>query len=88
MWSYQPTSKDVSYFGVQSSPAVADGYIHFGSSNYVYCLDAFMGYKVWEYAANGNIGLNSPAIANGILYITTEGGYVYAFGQPSARKVD
>ncbi|PVX24400.1 MAG: hypothetical protein CW691_07715 [Candidatus Bathyarchaeum sp.] len=79
VWSYQTAPKDVAYYGIQSSPAVASGYVYFGSSNRMYCLNALTGDKVWEYAANGNIGYNSPAIANSTMYITTQDGYVYAF---------
>jgi eukaryotic-like serine/threonine-protein kinase len=63
-----------------SSPAVAYGYVYFGSSNYFYCLDALTGYRAWEYAVEGAIVYNSPSISNGTVYITSEGGVVYAFG--------
>jgi outer membrane protein assembly factor BamB len=79
VWNFLATAENVTRFRVQSSPAVANGHVYFGANNYVYCLDGLTGDKVWEYAGNGIIGHNSPAIADGVMYITTEGGYVYAF---------
>jgi len=79
IWNFSTTVKDVPYFGIQCSPAIAQDQIYFGSSNYIYCLNTSTGEKLWEYATDGNIGWNSPAIANNIVYFTTAGGTTYAF---------
>ena len=63
-----------------SSPAVADGKVYIGSQdNYIYCLDAFSGTKIWSYKT-GNTVWSSPAIANGKVYVGSRDGNVYAFG--------
>ena len=43
---------------VESSPAVAGGYVYVGSTdNNVYCLDAVTGAKIWNYTTGGVRGV-------------------------------
>jgi len=66
IWSYK-TGNDV-----YSSPAVADGKVYITSGdNYFYCLNATSGALIWSYTGAFAGVSNSPAIANGIVYVCT-----------------
>lgn len=55
--------------GVESSPAVADGKIFFGSKDgSVYCLDAVTGVERWVFPTGRDIS-SSPLVAEGKIYI-------------------
>jgi eukaryotic-like serine/threonine-protein kinase len=57
---------------VQTSPAVVDGIVYFGSDDgYVYALNAANGSLIWKYNTFGPVQ-SSPAVNNGVVYI---GGY-------------
>jgi eukaryotic-like serine/threonine-protein kinase len=62
-----------------SSPAIdSKGHIYFGSKDgNIYGLKASTGKQIWKFKTNGPV-ISSPAIENGILYIGSEDGYVYA----------
>jgi outer membrane protein assembly factor BamB len=63
-----------------SSPAVADEKVYFGLDNgYVYALDALTGDIVWRYKTEGAVQ-SSPAISNGILFVGSNDGNLYAIG--------
>ena len=62
---------------VQSSPAVAEGYVFVGSrDSQVYCLNATDGEPVWKYATGSEVW-SSPAIYNERVYVGADNGYVY-----------
>ena len=44
----------------------------------VYCLDAMTGALIWTYAT-GNGVYDSPVVANGVAYVVSADGNVYAF---------
>ena len=56
---------------VESSPAVADGVVYFGSEYpdfSVYAVDTRTGAELWKYVTNGAV-YSSPAVANGVVYV-------------------
>jgi eukaryotic-like serine/threonine-protein kinase len=61
---------------VNSSPAVANGVVYFGSND-VYALDASTGALLWSYAMGGWVS-SSPAVANGVVYAVGFLGNLYA----------
>jgi outer membrane protein assembly factor BamB len=65
--------------GYNSSPIVAGNKIFFGwGEGRVYALNAKTGSILWEDSLQGDI-ISSPAISNGMLYMATMDGYLYAF---------
>lgn len=62
-----------------SSPAVVDGLVYVAAGNTVSCLDATTGAQVWSYMTDGEVN-SSPAVANGVVYIGSDGDKIYAFG--------
>jgi outer membrane protein assembly factor BamB len=69
--------------GEPSSPAIAGGLVLVGDGNYgkVYALDALTGALVWSYQTDGAV-LSSPAVSDGAVFIGSNDGNIYAFGQP------
>jgi hypothetical protein len=56
--------------------------VYFGScDSYLFALNAFDGSIIWSYRTGGFL-FSSPAIANGVAYIGSYDGKVYAFGTP------
>ena len=54
---------------VQSSPAVVNGVIYFGShDNNVYALNASTGALLWSFTTGGPVD-SSPAVVNGVVYV-------------------
>jgi outer membrane protein assembly factor BamB len=66
-----------------SFPAVADGVVYSVGGNDVYALNASTGALLWSYATGGTVSAR-PAIANGVVYIGSDDGNVYAFGLTGA----
>jgi glucose dehydrogenase len=78
---------------MESSPAVADGVVFVGSDDTnayplnaidghnVYALNAATGAFIWNYTTGGAV-YSSPAVANGVVYVGSNDGKVYAFGSP------
>ncbi len=62
--------------GSSSSPAVGYGLVYVGSEDLLYALNAASGEVVWEFQAPG--GMTTPAVANGIVYVSGGAGYLYA----------
>ena len=61
----------------ESSPAVADGIVYFGSGDHkVYALDAATGQPRWTHVIGGAV-VSSPALARGTIYIGNDNN-VYA----------
>jgi outer membrane protein assembly factor BamB len=73
LWTYK-TGVDPSHFmqGIPGSAAVSGGIVVFGSrDNGIYALDAASGKLVWRQENEGSWVIASPAIENGVVYITT-----------------
>jgi outer membrane protein assembly factor BamB len=63
--------------GVDSSPAVVDGVVYFGSYDSVYALNARTGTVLWESGTGGYV-FSSPAVINGAVYVGSYDKNVYA----------
>jgi eukaryotic-like serine/threonine-protein kinase len=61
-----------------ASPAEANEVIYFSSGDTVYALNAATGAKMWTFAS----GVASSAVANGVVYIGSGDGHMYAFHLP------
>jgi outer membrane protein assembly factor BamB len=73
VWKFA-TGVDASHFmqGIPGSAAVANGLVVFGSrDNNIYALDAKTGKEVWRQANSGSWVIASPAIEDGVVYVTT-----------------
>jgi len=73
LWKFA-TGTDPSHFmqGIPGSPAVAAGIVVFGSrDNFLYALDAHTGQQLWRQSNHNSWIVASPAIQNGVVYITT-----------------
>lgn len=58
--------------GIPGSPVVAAGEVVFGSrDNYIYALDSATGRQLWRRGNHGSWVIASPAVRNGVVYITT-----------------
>jgi outer membrane protein assembly factor BamB len=76
IWNY-PTSP-----GMHSSVAVAGGRVYLaGNDGVMYALDSATGAKLWSYTMSNTGTTSSPAVANAILYIRDNNGYLCAFGK-------
>jgi outer membrane protein assembly factor BamB len=66
--------------GSSSSPAYVapTGTVYATSSGSIYALDANTGDTVWV-APTGDAIYGSPAVANGVVYVTSTDGFLYAF---------
>jgi outer membrane protein assembly factor BamB len=60
---------------VSSSPAVSEGVVYIRSAGILYALNAQLGSLKWSEPYPGS---STPAISNGILYLTTDENSVYA----------
>ena len=73
VWKFA-TGVDATHFmqGIPGSAAVAGGIIVFGSrDNNIYALDAKNGKELWRQGNHGSWVIASPAIMDGVVYITT-----------------
>ena len=75
VWNYS-TGNDTGLF---SSPAFVGGVLYFCSvgGGTIYALNASNGASIWNYQTQGIINC-SPAIANGVLYVASWDGNLYA----------
>jgi outer membrane protein assembly factor BamB len=81
LWTYSTGA-----FGMDSSPAVADGMAFVGSEDgTVYALNASSGALVWSNTTGGI--LSSPAVADGTVYAGSFDGNVYALDEATGNKV-
>jgi len=68
------TGVDTTHFmqGIPGSPAVSEGVVVFGSrDNNIYALDAATGKQLWKLDNQGSWVIASPAIKDGVVYVTT-----------------
>ncbi|MGA2350904.1 MAG: PQQ-binding-like beta-propeller repeat protein [Terracidiphilus sp.] len=73
IWNFA-TGVDATHFmqGIPGSAAIADGIVVFGSrDNNIYALDAKSGKELWRQGNSGSWVIASPAIIDGVVYITT-----------------
>ncbi len=76
LWKYETAG------GINSSAAVANGVVYFGSDDEnIYALDAAIGALLWKYATGGKV-VSSPAVVNGMLFVGSNDTYLYAFHLP------
>ena len=85
LWKYQAGS------GIESSPAVVDDIVYFGSlwngqNGFVYALNATTGSKIWQYATNSGVE-SSPSVVDGVVCIGSYSGQVYALNAASGSKI-
>ena len=70
---------------IDSSPAVADGTVFFGSADsYLYAVDMKTGQEKWKFKTEDLI-LSSPAVADGIVFFGCEDRYLYAVDMKTGR---
>jgi outer membrane protein assembly factor BamB len=70
-----------------SSLAVTGGLVYAGNSDGIYALSASTGEEQWSYPPS-NININScPVVANGVLFVKSGDGYLYAFGKASHPSI-
>ncbi len=62
-----------------TSPILANGVIYYAGGSTIYALDPLNGQMLWSATLGGGIHWESPIVANGMLYITDEGGNLSAF---------
>jgi glucose dehydrogenase len=69
---------------VNSSAAVADGVVYFGSwDDGLYAANAQTGVELWRYTTGDSLS-SSPTVANGMVYVGSRDGNIYAFGPVDA----
>ncbi len=71
-----------------SSAAVANGVLYVGEGypgTSVYAVDASTGAKLWSFSTGSSV-LSSPAVVNGMVFVGTDGGTLYAFGLPGSVR--
>ncbi|MCK4442981.1 MAG: PQQ-binding-like beta-propeller repeat protein, partial [Thermoplasmata archaeon] len=77
LWEYEVDG------AIQSSPMVADGKVYFATNEaegQIYCLAISDGHLIWSFKPSPtNWILSSPVVADGILFIASDNGHVYAF---------
>ena len=67
-----------------SSPAVANGFVYFGSES-LFAVDINTGKLKWQYDT-GDFVYSSPAVANGVVYVGCNNGYLYAIDATTGLK--
>jgi outer membrane protein assembly factor BamB len=71
----------------QSSPAVVNGVVYFGSDDgNLYALNASTGAELWSFKTGSNV-ISSPAVANGVVYVGSNDGNVYALNATTGAKL-
>ena len=60
---------------VPANPAVANGTVFAGAMSALFALDAHTGVQQWKLVTGGEV--RSPAVANGVVYVTSDDGRFY-----------
>jgi len=68
---------DISNAGSDAAPVIANGVIYVGPGRSIYARKASTGEIIWQYTTGGYV-FGSPAVANGVVYVTAFDGYIYA----------
>ena len=72
---------------IQSSPAVVDGTVYFGSvDGKIYAVDAVSGLKKWEYQTESWI-LSSPTVVDGVVYVGSNDGRMLALDAHTGNQI-
>lgn len=72
---------------VASSPAVANGFVYFGSVDAnVYCLNAETGAKIWEYKTGDSV-FSCPAVTSEYVYVGSNDHKLYCLNAQTGAKV-
>jgi outer membrane protein assembly factor BamB len=80
-WEYQ-TGGDV-----YSSPAVVDGKVYVGSTDFNwYCLDAYTGDKIWNFTIDHYVR-SSCAVVNGRVFTGADDGYFYCLDAETGEQI-
>jgi outer membrane protein assembly factor BamB len=85
---YLPAAQTVPDFWdfFQSSPAVADGLVYFGSGDgNLYALEAETGRLKWKFATK-DVVHSSPAVAGGVVYFGSWDSYFYALDAATGQE--
>jgi outer membrane protein assembly factor BamB len=72
--------------GATTSPVVSDNSVYFTAGENLYALDTQTGGELWE-SNLGNDIPTAPALADGILYVTSGDGYLYALDAGTGREL-
>ena len=84
LWNNSITS---AYWGIYSSPAVANGVVYIGSDDHnLYALNATDGRQLWVYPTENWVE-SSPTVANGIVYVSSEDENLYALNAANGQKI-
>ena len=68
-----------------SYPVIANGMVYIGArDSQIHALDAESKAEIWSYPTRGFID-SAPAISDGVLYVTSYDGYVYAFTNDDSK---
>src|SRR5207249_2882746 len=80
--------------GTESSAAVAYGMVyvgavgaHYGTGGHLYAFDQATGMERWHADLSGEVGLESPTVANGVVYMTSQDGTVAAFDAKDGEEL-
>jgi outer membrane protein assembly factor BamB len=96
LWRFETEgySLDSSEYGfdrrsIQSSPAVADGRVFFGSRDgHLYAVDAASGELLWRFDQEVSWCISSPAVEGGIVYVgTSDGHFVQALDAATGEEM-
>lgn len=80
-WKYFNSSK-----GIYSSPAVANGFVYFGSHDrFLYALDAESGQVGWRFETASSI-LSAPLVSDGTVFFGSMDGLFYALDAETGAK--
>lgn len=71
----------------RSTPVIdSDGNVYFGSGETLYCLSS-NGTKMWEFQADGYIGMSSPVIDDsGNIYFGSDNGFFYSINPDGTQR--
>ena len=70
-----------------SYPATANGVVYIGArDNQIHALDIESREEIWSYPTKGFIDA-APAISDGVLYVPSDDGYVYAFANQEGEDL-
>ncbi|MCW4029604.1 MAG: PQQ-binding-like beta-propeller repeat protein [Candidatus Bathyarchaeota archaeon] len=91
IWKYTAYSSAI----ITSSPAVIDNTVYIAISGHelntytLFALNASTGERFWSYTSSGgqNYFTTSPAVANGVIYIGSRDGDVYAFNALTGAQI-
>ncbi len=81
LWSYQTGRM------VQSSPAVANGFVFVGSrDSQLFCLNASNGEAIWKFPFHSEVW-SSPTVYDGVVYVGTDDGSLYCLNVTNGNPI-